>query len=450
MNLLKNIFSKIAAFPSWFLKQSNVKKIFVVLIIVGIAWFAFGKLFVKSSNKAQYQTTQAEKGTLVVSVAESGSVAVANRVSISTQTSGTVNQVYVKNGDTVTAGEKIADLTLDTDGLARQAQAYSQLLASQNNLNSALAQLNSLQATLFKTNQAFVTDRGIKNPTDQDKADPVYIEENANWLQAQANYINQQGVISQSQAALNSASLAYNEISSSITAPVAGTISDITIAPGLVITNSQSATSNSISSQVVASIKHSGTPIISVSLSEIDAVKVKAGDRATVTFDALPNKTFTGKVLGIDTTGTVSSGVTSYPATIALDTGDDSILPNMSASANIITDIKDNVLLVPAGSVTTRGAQSTVYTMKNGQIQAVDVTIGDTDGTNTEIDSGLSSGDTVLVGYTPNQTTSTSGAASPFSRSLFGGFGGGGNVRFVGGGAGGGGTRGGGGGRTGN
>ncbi len=445
---MNSFFSKIASLPRAFLNLTLAKKIFILIIIIAIGWLTYGTLF-KKKTQQQYATTQAEKGTLVVSVAESGTVAVANRVSISTQTSGTVNQVYVTNGDQVTAGEKIADLTLDTDGVARQAQAYASLLSAQNNLNSAQAKLNSLQSTLFKTNQVFVTDRGTANPSDQDKADPKYIEENADWLQAEADYKNQRGVIAQAQAGLNSTSLAYNEVSSSITAPVAGTISDITIAPGMVVTNTQSSTSNNISSQVVASIKQSGTPIISVALSEIDATKVKSGQRATITFDALPDKTFTGKVLGIDTTGTVSSGVTSYPATIVLDTGDDSILPNMSASANIIISVKDNVLLVPTGAVTTRGTQSTVYTMKNGQIQSVDVTIGDSDGTNTEITSGLSEGDTVLVGYTPNQTQTTGATTSPFSRSIFGGFGGGNNVR-VGTGGGGATRTGGGGGRTGN
>jgi macrolide-specific efflux system membrane fusion protein len=427
---------KIKNLAGSFGKASPLKKIVIIVICVGILWMLYG-IFLKPKQAQNYTTVQAERGTLVVSAAESGTVAVANRVSISTQTSGTINNVYVKNGDEVTAGEKIADLTLDSNGLAQQAQAYSQLLSAENNLKSQQAQLDALQVTLFKTNQAFVTDRGVINPSANQQADPVYIEENAAWLKAQADYINQQGVIAQAQAAVNSASLSYNSVSSSITAPVDGVISDITIAPGLVIANSQSASNNSISSQVVASIKHSGTPIISVSLSEIDVTKIKAGERATITFDALPNQTFTGKVLGIDTTGTVSSGVTSYPATIALDSENDKILPNMSVSANIITSVKDNVLLVPAGAVTTRGTQSIVYTKKNGQIQSVDVTIGDSDGTNTEITSGLSEGDSVLVGYSPISTTGSGATTSPFSRSIFGGNAGfGGGVRVGGGGGG--------------
>lgn len=425
-----DMWTRVKRFPLFTTRWRIIATIVVLVVIV----FLIGRSLVGAKQAPQYQTAQASRGTLVVSVAESGSVAVANRVSISTQTSGTINQLYVKNGDSVTAGEKIADLTLDTNGVAEQAQAYASLLGAQNNLNSAQSKLNSLQATLFQANQAFITDRGITNPTDADKADPKYIEEQATWLQAEADYKDQTNVIAQAQAALNSASLAYNAVSATITAPVAGTISDITIAPGMVISNSQSSTSNSISSQVVASIKHPGTPIITVNLSEIDAIKVKAGDRATITFDALPSKTFTGKVLGIDTTGTVSSGVTSYPATIALDTSEDQILPNMSASAEIITGIKSNVLLVPIGAVQTTNNQSTVRVLKNGQVTTVPVTVGDSSDTQTEIDSGLTSGQTVIIGYVSTGTQSTSSTTSPFSGGLFGGVGGG---RSFGGGGGG-------------
>jgi len=64
-------------------------------------------------------------------------VSVANKVSIVTQASGIVSNVYVKSGQTVNAGDKIADVTLDTAGQQRQAQAYSSLLSAQNNLQNA-------------------------------------------------------------------------------------------------------------------------------------------------------------------------------------------------------------------------------------------------------------------------------------------------------------------------
>src|ERR1035437_1398070 len=189
MNFIKNIFSKIK-------NLGKVKKIILATIVVVIILVVYRSL-TSSQNKAQYQTAQVTKGTLVVSLTEAGQVSVANKVSIVTQASGIVSNVYVKSGDNVNVGDKIADVTLDTAGQQRQAQAWSSYLSAQNSLNSANAQLYSLQNTLFVANQKFVNDKGILNPTDQDKLDPVYIEEQASWLAAEASYKNQSGVIAQ-------------------------------------------------------------------------------------------------------------------------------------------------------------------------------------------------------------------------------------------------------------
>ena len=83
---------------------------------------------------------------------------------------------------------------------------------------------------------------------------------------------------------------------------------------------------------------------MTVNLTEIDVVKVAIGDKATVTLDAFPDKTFTGKILSVDTVGSITSGVTNYPTVIALDVQNKEMLSNMSASSSIITDVKNDVL----------------------------------------------------------------------------------------------------------
>lgn len=406
----------------------------VTLIIIFFAW----RIIAAGSKTPQYQTAQVTRDTLVSSVSDSGQVAVANRVAVTTGASGVVNKVYVKSGDSVNQGDTIADITLDIAGQEKQAQTWANYLSAQNSLNSAQAKINSLQSALFVANQAFLNDRGVINPSDSQKQDPKYIEENATWLQAEADYKNQAGVIAQAQVAVSNAWLSYQAVSSKIVAPTSGVITDLTIAEGMQL-GSQSETSGSTTTgtslATVANIKTQGIPVISVNLSEVDVAKVKAGDKATITFDALPNQTFTGKVIGINTTGTVSSGVTSYPATIQLDSSNDSILPNMSATASIITDVKDNVLLVPTGAVQTTGGQTTVRVLKNGQITAAPVVVGEASDTQTEIVSGFSEGDIVVIGFVP--TTQGSSSASPFSSgNIFRGLGGGGAVRGGGGGAG--------------
>ncbi|MGA2967839.1 MAG: efflux RND transporter periplasmic adaptor subunit [Candidatus Levyibacteriota bacterium] len=422
MNFIKNIFNRIK-------NLGIITKIILVIIVVVIIFFIY-KSVTSSQQAPQYQTAQVTKGTLVVSLTEAGQVSVANKVSVVTQASGIVSNVYVKSGQKVNAGDKIADVTLDTAGQQRQAQAYSSLLSAQNGLQSANAQLNTLQNQEFVANQKFINDKGISNPTTQDMQDPVYIEENAAWLAAEAAYENQTGVIAQAQANVSNASLAYQLTSGTITAPTAGTVGDLIITKGMQIgsSNTTAGSSTNTSNQTISSIITGNATTVSVSVAEVDAPQIQVGQAATITFDALPNQTFTGKVMGINTTGAVTSGVTTYPAVIQLDdTSNANILPNMSATANIITKVDDNVLLVPSAAVQTVGTASTVKVLKNGQVSTVSVQVGDTSNSQTVITSGLSEGETIVTSVISTGTTSSSTGTSPFSGGLrLGGFGGGG------------------------
>jgi membrane fusion protein, macrolide-specific efflux system len=412
-------------------KKRKIISLSVILFLVFLGFRTFGG----QKQATIYQTATATKGTLVVSLTEAGQVAVANKVSVVTQASGIVSKIYVKSGDAINAGDKIADITLDTAGQQRQAQAYSSLLSAQNSLQSASTQLYTLQNQLFVANQKFVNDRGVFNPTQDQKNDPVYIEENASWLAAEAAYKNQSNVIAASQANLNNANLTYQLTSGTIVAPTNGTISDLTIIKGMQIgsSNTTSGSSTTTSNQGVASIKTGNSTAVTVNIAEVDASKVQVGQKATITLDAIANKTFTGKVMGINTTGAISSGVTTYPAVIQLDdVSNDNILPNMSATASIISKVKDNVLLIPSSAVSTVGSTSTVKVLKNGQITSITVEVGDSSDSQTEITSGLSEGDTVVTS-TISTTTTSSSSSSPFSSGLrIGNFGGGATTRTTG------------------
>lgn len=425
---------------SFFKKRKKLSVVFIVLIIAFVGWRVLGK----KSSQQTYQTAAVEKGTLVVSLGESGTVAVANRASVTTQASGVISQVYVNNGDTLTIGEKIAEVSLDQTGQQRQAQAYSQYLSSKNSLDSANNQLYSLQSTMFTKWNTYLNlaqnstyQNGDGTPNTTNRTASQFMSTQDDWLAAEAAYNNQQNVIIQAQAGLTSAYLSYQSASSTITAPGAGTITDLAIAPGMQIGGSSNTTgsstsnnSNTATTQFIANIKNEGNPVVTTSLSEVDATKVKSGQKATITFDALPGKDFTGKVLAVNTTGQVSSGVTTYPANIILDVPNDSIFPNMSANVNIIANVKNNVLLVPSGAVQTVNSQSIVRVLKNGRLTIVPVQVGDSSDTQTEIISGVNAGDTVVTSFVLTGTGTTS--SSPFSGGLRvggGGFGGG-NATF--------------------
>jgi multidrug efflux pump subunit AcrA (membrane-fusion protein) len=160
-----------------------------------------------------------------------------------------------------------------------------------------------------------------------------------------------------------------------------------------------------------------GQLIATVNLTEVDVPKVKADQKVTLTLDAYSDKTFTGKVLAVNTSGTVSSGVTSYPVTILLDPVPVDIYPNMAVSVEIIIAIKPDVVMIPVSAVTMAGNTATVQVMKAGKPSAVSVEVGDSNGTNIEIKSGISEGDSVVTATNSTATSSSSSATttSPFS-----------------------------------
>jgi membrane fusion protein, macrolide-specific efflux system len=413
MKSFLSILNKIKSFTT----SGKKRKLITLLVVILLGFFGW-KSFNGQKLTVAYQSEKAAKGTLVISLAESGQVAVSNKVSIVTQASGIVSKIYVNSGDEVKSGDKIAEVTLDTAGQQRQAQAYSSLLSAQNNLKNAQAQLYTLQNQLFVANQKFVNDRGINNPSTDQKNDPVYIEENATWLAAEAAYKNQAGTIAQSQANLNNANLAYQLTSGTVVAPTDGVVSDVTIAEGMQIgsSNTTSSSSTSASNQQIAAIKTGNAAAITVNVEEASAAQVKVGQKATVTFDAISDKTFTGVVRGINTTGVTSSSVTTYPTIIQLDDiGDANILPNMNASVIIISKVKTDVLLIPSSAIQATGSQSTVMVLKNGKATSVTVETGDSSDSQTEITSGLSEGDEVITNYISASDPSQSNTTSSFS-----------------------------------
>lgn len=108
--------------------------------------------------------------------------------------------------------------------------------------------------------------------------------------------------------------------------------------------------------------------IATLSLNEVDAATVKAGDKVSLTFDAINNFTATGTIAEVDLVGTVSSGVVSYGLKVAIDTTDSRINPGMSVNAIITTNEIDNVLVVPSAAVKTQGNKNYVQVLDSSVV----------------------------------------------------------------------------------
>lgn len=155
-----------------------------------------------------------------------------------------------------------------------------------------------------------------------------------------------------------------------------------------------------------------------VPLNEIDVAKIKIGQKATLIFDAVPDLSITGEVVEIDAIGATTQGVVNYGVKISFDTQDDRIKSGMSVSAAIITDVRQDVMLVSNSAVKSIGGLSHVEILVNGAPQSQSVEIGLSNDAKTEILSGLKAGDkvitqTITASATKTTTTQSSGLRIP-------------------------------------
>lgn len=430
--------------------SKTIIAILIFLLVSGGAWYYF-KWRAQSEEKVQYTTATVQKGTLIISVSGSGTVLAPESVAITASISGVINKVYVKNGDTVEKGQKIAEVTLDAGSLAKKTTAYvsylnavnAQTSAEQNKLSLEAQVLKDQQSVLEAQNNVDYKNNNSVNPatkadyTDLEKQsiDLALMQAQKSLELSQQKYQNADAVITSAKAQVSSAWFSYQETLPTLIVPAAGVIHNLNISPGSIIGGSSQNTNSSASSSSsieLGTIMAPGQLIkASITLSEINVLSVKPAQKVTLTLDAYPEKTFTGKVLSVDTNGQVSSGVTSYPVKLIFDPTDDAIYSNMAVTANIIVSVKDDVILVPSSAVQTVSGQSIVQVMENNQVESIPVEVGDSNDTQTEIVSGINEGDTVVTATISATSTSSS---SQNSGSPFGSFGG---SRIVGGGGGG-------------
>lgn len=435
-----------------YLQLPIVAKILVPCLLIGSVIFAATKIF-PGSSKVTYQTVTVEKGTLMDSISASGTITSGDTTYITTGASGTVSKVFVKNNDTVVKGQKLAEITLDDIGQETQTTAWNNYQEAQVSIKTAITQKETDNITMLQKKDSLKNAETIKrdghsggwnpltkNPyTDNELliVDQQYKEAAASYNAATTNSSISNTNIALAYAKASAAYRSYQQVSRTVIAPVSGILNNFTLAPGVTIGNAASTsitvssgtdtTSNSVSvsSQKIGAIKNPlGQYQATVSLTEVDVTSVLSGQKVTLTLDAFPDNSLTGTVLAVNTSGSVSQGVTSYTATILLDKTTLNIFTNMAVSANIITSTKTDVLLVPSSAVQSSTNGSYVQVQKDGKITDVAVEIGDSNDTQTEIKSGLSEGDVVITSTISNTSSNTTTTRNSGNNSPFGGTGG--------------------------
>ncbi len=170
----------------------------------------------------------------------------------------------------------------------------------------------------------------------------------------------------------------------------------------------QIAQGDSLSDSQAFRVDDLSTLYIDLDVAETDISRVAIGQDASITFDALRDKEYHGKVSSVDMVGDTSSDVVNFTVTVEVTDADDYVRPGMTAEVDLVTDQRTNALLIPNQAIRTQDGKTMVYVMKAAQgTSPVEVKVGISSDTYTELLEGnLKEGDTVVL----NPSTDTNSA----------------------------------------
>lgn len=386
------------------LKKKYVIAVVILVLVIGGYYYVKGKQ--ASKDKVQYVTATAEKGTLTSSISASGNVIVDQSSNIDPTITGTVSNLAVAVGDRVTKGQFL--FNIDNDDLSvAVSKSTASLAQAQSSLESAKA--SKKQARVDLDNATSKNMAALKEKFEAAEASIASAEKNI--ISARADLANQKS----------------NAAERRVVSPIDGTVNAVNIKNG----DDLSKLSSGNTRQVPIIIGDLGTMKAQVQVNEVDVANVSIGQKVMMNLDALDNFETAGRVEKMDSLGTLTSGVVTYNVTIDFDSLDPRIKPEMSVSASIITDVKQNVLMVPSSAVKSQRGATYVEVLTGSTPEQKDVAVGASNSTDTEIVSGISEGDKVVTQTINPSSTSASTSSSNSSRSGAGGgfraFGGGGH-----------------------
>ncbi len=381
-----------------------------------------------------FPANQAAAYATLVTAQQSYTTSVNKRIALnySRATQGTIDAAQANYDMAVNAQTQAQDEYAKLSNLKETDQKRLQALVSMSNAEAktqtALSTLNwylgKPSATDFAAADAAVAQAkaavaAAQSAYNKVKNGPDPIQEmmlNATLSDAKAAYILIKDGPNPNDIATQKNKIASDQITinqRNITALFDGTVTDVQILPQ----------DQASSSKAAFQIDDMSGLFVDVSVAEIDIPKVSVGQGATMTFDALPGKTYQGKVVAVDQIGASSQGVVQFGVTVQFTSPDQNILPGMTAAVNIITQQKSNVLLVPNRAIQNLGGQRYVTVLFEGNQIQVPVTVGIAGSTETEITSqGLKEGDEVVLNTSTTSSTNLRNTGGFGGGGIFGGF----------------------------
>jgi HlyD family secretion protein len=336
------------------------------------AYDAAVKSAAASGTTIDAATAQYQKALAALQQAQAAYDKVATAPNIGARPESTALQSATIDYNQAKANYEASQATTGSDAKSKTAQALSQLQQAQASLVKLQANENDLISSKAQVDQA-------KNDLDKILAGPDA-----------ATLDNAQQQVAQAEISVRQAENTLQH--AQIVAPFDGTVTVVNIVAGQA--TGQSGTAGAIQLADLANLE------IIAPMAEVDVSKIKPNQTAQITLDALPNANLTGVVTLVAPAGVQSQGVVNYPVTVVLKDPTPDVKTGMTANVNIITDQRNDVLMVPNRAVRTVGRQKMATVLFEGRNIDTPVVTGMSGDTQTEIVSGLKEGDVVVIGTT--------------------------------------------------
>jgi len=381
-----------------------MKKVSKVWMAAGVVLVAAVAIWLLSGNEKKeeiaFDTAKVEPANIQNSITATGTIEPVTSVTVGTQVSGIVNKLYVDYNSVVKKGQVIAELD--------KTNLISELKTAQANLTSAQSTLN-YQAENFKRYAALYK-KGLVSADDYENAQLTY-------KQAKEQVASAQETVRKAQTNLGYAT---------ITSPIDGIVLSKSVEEGQTVAASFS------TPELFTIAKDLTNMQVVADIDEADIGDVADGERVTFTVDAYPDDKFEGVVKQVRQEATTTNNVVTYEVVISAPNTDLKLKPGLTANVTIYTAERKGVLSVPSKAlrftptketvgnkkIVDTEAKNKVWTLENNNtLKAHAVNIGMTDGTHTQILSGISQGKEVItaikMGSNNEQETSNNQESSP-------------------------------------
>jgi len=300
----------------------------VVLAVGGyIRFFAGG-----DDDAPRYVTEKAVQGDLVVNVSATGNLQPTNKVDVGSELSGIIEAVLVDDNDRVKRGQTLA--RLDT------AKLRDQVAKSRAAVASAEAKVQQTRATVEQSRSNLERLREVARLSGGKVPSKSELETaEASFARAVADEAVARAAVAETRAVLSSDET--NLTKAAIRSPIDGVVLDRRVEPGQTV-------AASFQAPVLFTLAENLSQMeLQVDVDEADVGQVSKGQPATFTVDAYPGRQYPARIERVGFGSQVKEGVVSYLTVLAVNNEDLSLRPGMTATAEIITARRENVLLVP-------------------------------------------------------------------------------------------------------